>query len=123
MAAGTTGRALRRTAAFRALWRALTAGSRGGPSIGARLAALPRMVRASMRGEYDGGGRTLLMAAAAAYVVSPIDAVPEALLMVVGLVDDAFVVTWLAGAVLAETERFLEWERRRAATIDGDLLG
>jgi uncharacterized membrane protein YkvA (DUF1232 family) len=44
-------------------------------------------------------------------VVSPIDAVPEAFLWVIGLVDDAVMVTWLAGAVLAETDRFLEWER------------
>ncbi|GGJ99868.1 hypothetical protein GCM10010123_32180 [Pilimelia anulata] len=116
------GRGLRRATAFRALWRALTAGARGGPSIGARLAALPRMLRASLRGEYDAGSRILLMAAAALYVVSPIDAVPEIFLAVLGLVDDAVVITWLAGSLLAETERFLEWERRRAGTIDGDVL-
>jgi uncharacterized membrane protein YkvA (DUF1232 family) len=107
------GRTLRRTAAFRALWRTLTVGSRGGPSLGRRLGALPRMIRASLRGEYDGGGRLALMAAATVYVVSPVDLVPEALLLVLGLVDDFVVVTWLAGAVLSETERFLQWERRR----------
>ena len=36
---------LKRTAAFTALARALMSGSRGGPSIGKRLAALPRMLR------------------------------------------------------------------------------
>ena len=40
---------------FRALARALATGARGGPVVGPRLAALPRMVRATLRGEYDGG--------------------------------------------------------------------
>jgi uncharacterized membrane protein YkvA (DUF1232 family) len=94
----------------------------GGPSLGARLSALPRMIRASARGEYDGGLRLALMTAAAAYVVSPVDLVPELFLTVFGLVDDAVMVTWLAGSVLAETERFLEWEARRASTIPGSVL-
>ena len=104
-------RTLKRTAAFTALGRALLSGARGGPSIGARLAALPRMLKASAKGEYDGGMRVAMMAAATAYVVSPLDVIPEAMFLVFGLVDDAVMVTWLAGAVLAETERFLEWER------------
>ncbi len=109
---------LRRTAAFTALWRALTAGHRGGPSVGRRLAALPRMIKASLTGRYDGGGRLAMMAAGLLYVVSPIDFVPEAFLLLLGLADDAVVVTWLAGAVLSETERFLEWERQRSMVID-----
>ncbi len=102
---------LKRAAAFTALGRALMAGARGGPSLGTRMAALPRMLKATAKGHYDGGMRVALMAAATAYVVSPIDAVPEAFLWVFGLVDDAVMVTWLAGTVLAETERFLEWEK------------
>jgi len=108
---------LKRTAAFTALARALMSGSRGGPSLGKRLAALPRMMRATARGEYDGGMRVAMMAAATAYVLSPIDVIPEAFLLVVGLVDDAVMITWLAGTVLAETERFLEWERERARVV------
>ncbi|GIF12438.1 YkvA family protein [Actinoplanes teichomyceticus] len=104
-------RTLKRTAAFTALGRALMAGARGGPSLGRRLAAIPRMLKATARREYDGGMRVALMAAATAYVLSPIDAVPEAFLWVFGLVDDAVAITWLAGTVLSETERFLEWER------------
>lgn len=114
---------LRRTAAFAALGRALLAGVRGGPSLGRRLAALPRMVLATLRGQYDGGGRLALMAAALVYVLSPVDLVPEALLMALGLVDDAVVITWLAGALLSETERFLHWERGRARVIDGRVVG
>lgn len=113
---------LRRTAAFTALARALTSGSRGGPSLGRRLGALPRMIRATMRREYDGGLRVALMTAATVYVVSPIDAVPEAFLWVFGLADDAVMITWLAGSILSETGRFLEWEAQRAAIIAGSVV-
>ncbi|MEV4198712.1 YkvA family protein [Micromonospora globbae] len=113
---------LKRSAAFAALARALATGSRKGPSLGARLAALPRMIRATARGEYDGGLRLALMAAATAYVVSPVDLVPEIPLAIFGLADDAVMVTWLAGAVLAETERFLEWETRRSQVIPGRVV-
>ena len=113
---------LQRRAAFTALARALMSGARGGPSLGRRVAALPRMIAASVRGEYDGGMRVALMAAATAYVVSPVDAVPEAFLLVLGLADDALMVTWLAGAILSETERFLEWEARREAVIPGSVV-
>lgn len=104
---------LKRTAAFTALARALMAGSRGSTSIGKRIAALPRMLRATAKGEYDGGKRVLMMAAATAYVASPIDLVPEGFFLIAGLIDDAAMITWLAGSVLAETERFLEWEKER----------
>jgi|SRR4051812_46442689 uncharacterized membrane protein YkvA (DUF1232 family) len=108
---------LKRTAAFTALAKALTSGARGGPSLSKRLLALPRMVKATAKGEYDGGMRVLLMAAATAYVVSPIDAIPEALFLVFGLIDDAAMIAWLAGAVLSETGRFLEWEKQRDRVV------
>lgn len=115
-------KSLKRTAAFTALARALVSGARGGPSLGTRLAALPRMIRATSRGEYDGGLRVALMAAATAYVLSPLDLVPEAFLTIFGLADDVLMATWLAGSVLAETERFLEWEARRSSLIPGRLV-
>jgi uncharacterized membrane protein YkvA (DUF1232 family) len=92
-----------------ALLRAFRAGT---PGLGRRFAARPRMIKASLKREYDGGHRLLLMVAAAMYIVSPIDMVPELFLVVFGLIDDAFVLTWLAGTFLAETERFLEWEQQ-----------
>ena len=110
---------LKRTAAFTALARALVSGARGGPSISKRLAALPRMMKATARGEYDGGKRVLAMAAASAYVISPIDLIPEGFLLIFGLADDAVMITWLAGAVLSETARFLEWEKQRARVVVG----
>lgn len=44
------GKTLKRSAAFTALARALATGARNGPSIGTRLAALPRMIRATTKG-------------------------------------------------------------------------
>nr|WP_296072585.1 YkvA family protein [uncultured Actinoplanes sp.] len=108
---------LKRTAAFTALARALMSGARGGPSIGKRLAALPRMMKATATGQYDGGMRVALMAAATAYIVSPIDVIPEAFFLIFGLADDAVMITWLAGSVLSETARFLEWEKQQERVV------
>jgi uncharacterized membrane protein YkvA (DUF1232 family) len=108
---------LKRTAAFTALAKALMSGARGGPSVGQRLSALPRMLKATAKGEYDGGVRVAMMAAATAYVVSPIDFIPEAFFLIFGLADDAVMITWLAGSLLSETGRFLEWEKGRDRVV------
>src|SRR5687768_7729311 len=76
---------LRRHLALVALARAFKPGS---PGMGRRLAALPRLIRASIRGEYDAGTRLLLMAAASLYILSPLDAIPELFTAFIGLVDD-----------------------------------
>jgi uncharacterized membrane protein YkvA (DUF1232 family) len=74
------------------------------------------MVAASLRRHerYDGRWRLTAIAAALAYVVWPIELIPELLLGPLGLIDDAVVAAWLAGAVLSETGRFLGWEQLRA---------
>jgi hypothetical protein len=107
---------LGRRAALSALWAALRA-SRGGPSLGDRLGALPRLIGATLRGGYDGKGRLLGMVFATIYILVPVDLVPELLLGPLGLVDDSVVAVWLAGAVLSETERYLLWERTRRPRV------
>src|SRR5690349_13923801 len=107
---------LRRRMAWTALLRVFKPGT---PGVGRRLAAIPRMIGATLRGEYDGKSRLAMMALASVYIISPIDLVPEAIFLVFGLIDDAAVAAFLAGAVLDETERFLEWEKQRAMTIHG----
>ncbi|TMM34420.1 MAG: DUF1232 domain-containing protein [Actinobacteria bacterium] len=109
---------LGRKAALVALWKALTSGRRGGPPIGARLAAVPRMIGAILTGRYDGRARLAAMALASVYIASPIDLIPD-FLVPVGLIDDGAVAIWLAGAILSETERFLLWEREQARVIPG----
>lgn len=114
MSAGRTPTAPRRIAAFRGLWRALSGRDRPGrPGAGERLQALPRMVGDAASGRYPhlGKGRLALFALGLLYLVSPVDLVPEALLSVFGLGDDAVLAMWLGGALLVEAERYLAWQR------------
>lgn len=99
---------------LRSLFTAVRTATRpGGPGLGERLSAVPRMVRSARSGHYRGITLTRigLMAAAVAYIVSPVDLMPEGLLSVFGLADDAMVLSWLAAAVINETESYLTWER------------
>lgn len=109
------------SAARRSRWGALVtvvsalrvASRPGSAGVGERVASLPRLVRATLRGEYAGlRGATLAgLLGAVVYVLSPVDLVPEALLPVLGMADDAMVVAWLAAALVSATEDFLTWER------------
>ncbi|WP_214371300.1 YkvA family protein [Pseudonocardia sp. H11422] len=111
----------RRLAAFRALWRAVIQGRRpGAPGLGDRLRALPRMLGGAASGRYPEltRGRLALLVLAVAYLVSPVDVVPEAFLALLGLADDAVVALWLGGAFLVETQRFLDWERTRPVIVE-----
>jgi uncharacterized membrane protein YkvA (DUF1232 family) len=111
----------RRIAAFHALWRAVAQARRpGSPGVGDRLRALPRMLRSGLSGRYPhlGRGRIALVVLALAYLALPVDLVPELLLPLLGLTDDAVVALWLGGTFLAETGRFLEWERQQPVVID-----
>ena len=111
----------RRLAAFTALWRALSSGRRpGSPGLSERVRALPRMVGDALSGRYAalGRGRLALLGLALAYIVSPVDFVPEAVVPLLGLADDGVVALWLAGAFLSETDRFLAWERSKPVIVE-----
>ncbi len=86
---------------------------RGGPGLLQRVRAVPRMVRAVRTGQYTGltSTRLLMLLAGVGYVISPVDVVPEGLLLAVGLVDDLLVVGWVATTLVRETEDFLAWEQ------------
>lgn len=121
---------IRRAAALKALVQALRASGRpGAPGIGERLAAVPRMLSMGLTGRYPhlARGRLLLAGLGLLYVLSPIDVLPEALLWVVGLGDDALVAAWIAGAVLGEAEVFLSWEREHSTlqtrVVTGEVIG
>lgn len=79
------------------------------------------MVGEALSGRYAalGRGRLALLGLALAYLVSPIDVVPEAFVPLLGLADDGVVALWLAGAFLSETDRFLAWEHGRPAVEPG----
>jgi uncharacterized membrane protein YkvA (DUF1232 family) len=102
----------------------------GAPGLSERATAVPRLVRATLDGSYTGttSKRLALVAAALAYVVSPIDLVPELLLPVVGAADDAVVIGWAIKAFVEETDRYLTWElgqgvRPRPRTVPGSVAG
>lgn len=111
--------AMNRFGALRTIATAVRTSARpGSPAMGERLMSLPRLFRATFRGEYAGTtrGRLLMVLGAVAYVVSPIDLIPELALSVFGLADDAVVVSWIAAKVVNETESFLAWERAVPST-------
>lgn len=105
--AGRLGRA---AATYRAYREATRPGS---ASLGERLRAIPRMIRATLDGAYPGLGRKklALMALGVVYLVSPIDVIPE-FLAVIGVVDDFGVFLWLMTVLLGESDRYVGWERR-----------
>jgi uncharacterized membrane protein YkvA (DUF1232 family) len=114
-----------RWGAFRSLATAFRTATRPGtPGVGTRLSSLPRLVWATIRGEYVGTsrGRLIGIIVALAYVISPIDLVPELFLPFLGLGDDALVIGWIAASLINETESFLGWERDRARTVRGDVV-
>ena len=79
----------------------------------ARLASLPRLVLDVATGRYTGISRSrlLLIALAVGYVLSPVDLLPEVLLTVPGLADDALVAGWIVTALLAATAGSQAWRR------------
>jgi uncharacterized membrane protein YkvA (DUF1232 family) len=105
-------------------------GRPGTPTLAERAQSVPRLVRATLDGSYSGttAKRLGLVAAAVAYVVSPIDLLPELLLPVLGAADDAVVIGWAIKAFIDETDRFLSWERGqglrpRPSAVPGHVVG
>ena len=101
----------------------------GAPSLTTRVQAVPRLVRATLSGRYVGTtrGRLGLLAGALAYVVSPVDLVPEAVLPVLGAADDAVVISWAIKTLVEETDRYLAWEAGEglggsSRTVRGSVL-
>jgi uncharacterized membrane protein YkvA (DUF1232 family) len=119
-----------RRAAFVAATAA--AAAQDGPvGFAQRVAAFPRLVRDVLLGRYDGvsRGKLLMMVAAAIYIVSPIDVLPEALLTIPGLADDAVVAGWLLASVLGGTAAYVAWQEGQIspaadgrATVPGEVL-
>jgi len=79
---------------------------------------------ATVKGTYPGAsrGRVLAIVGALLYVVSPVDLVPELVLPLVGLGDDAVVIAWIVTSLVNETESFLRWESDRDRTVRGYVV-
>jgi uncharacterized membrane protein YkvA (DUF1232 family) len=106
---------------------ATAAATEGSPGFFGRVAALPRLVRDVLTGRYDGlsRGKLALMALAALYIVSPVDLVPEALLTIPGLADDAAVAAWLVASALGAAAAYTAWQGQDVAAervVPGEVL-
>jgi uncharacterized membrane protein YkvA (DUF1232 family) len=99
----------RRTAAMSAA--AAAAMSEGPLGFGQRMASLPALVRDTLSGRYDGfgRGRLALVVVALLYIVSPVDVVPEALLTIPGLLDDAAVAAWVIATLMGAATAYRVW--------------
>ena len=74
-----------------------------------------RMLSATVSGDYQVDKSTLVcLVGALLYCVSPIDVIPDAI-PVVGLMDDAFVLSWTINRLANELQSFRAWERLSAA--------
>ncbi len=104
----------RSKAAFTAA--AAAAAADGPAGFGSRVASIPRLVRDVLAGNYDGTsrGRLAMMVLALLYIVSPIDLLPEALMTIPGLADDAAVAAWLVAATFGATTAYRAWENNQA---------
>ena len=80
---------------------------------------LSRLVRAWSRGEYRDVPRStmVLVLAALAYFVSPIDAILDSIPFI-GLIDDAAILAWVVSEVKVELEAFRAWEARRQNALE-----
>jgi uncharacterized membrane protein YkvA (DUF1232 family) len=98
--------------------------SEGPLSFGQRVATLPGLVRDTVNGRYVGlgRGRLAMMAVALVYIVSPVDFLPEALLTLPGMMDDAAVAAWLIASLMGATTAYQVWSGSGPApTTDGNL--
>jgi uncharacterized membrane protein YkvA (DUF1232 family) len=95
-----------------AIATAAAAAMKEGPTqVGSRIASIPGLVRDTLSGAYPGVSRQRLamMLVAVLYLVSPIDLVPEALLLIPGLLDDIAVAGWLVAATMGATTDYRAW--------------
>ena len=76
-----------------------------------QIKSIPSLALDVLFGRYHGmtRGRLLLMVAAAFYIVSPVDLLPEILLTVPGLADDAVVAGWLVASLFRATTAYDAW--------------
>ncbi|MEV3980677.1 YkvA family protein [Nonomuraea sp. NPDC049758] len=97
-----------------AAWRTYREVTRPGtPGMLTRVRAIPRMIGAVTRGRYDGmgKGKLALMALGVVYILSPVDVIPD-FLVLIGVADDFGVFLWLIASLLGESGRYVEHERR-----------
>ncbi|MBX9853017.1 MAG: DUF1232 domain-containing protein [Cytophagaceae bacterium] len=79
--------------------------------FGGKIKSLYRMGKMTFSGEYDGipKSKVILGFVAFAYLISPIDLLPD-FLPFIGFVDDAALMIWFIKEAAEEVEKFEKWE-------------
>jgi uncharacterized membrane protein YkvA (DUF1232 family) len=104
----------RQVAAAAALGRAVRSGTRPGtPGLAERVRLLPAMVKDAAAGRYPAlsKGRLALLAVGVAYILSPVDLMPESLMMLFGMTDDVLVASWVVAGLLDASGEYALWKR------------
>lgn len=83
--------------------------SQGPNGFFSRLGAVPHLLRDTFNGSYSGlgKGRLAAMSLALLYLISPVDLLPEAILTIPGLLDDAAVAVWLVAGLVSAADDYL----------------
>jgi uncharacterized membrane protein YkvA (DUF1232 family) len=86
-------------------------------------AAVVRMAREALGGRYRRAPKRALAAALAAlvYLVNPLDLLPD-VLPLLGWLDDAAMLAWVARQIRHDIDVFLAWEREWGGAIDVDVV-
>jgi uncharacterized membrane protein YkvA (DUF1232 family) len=79
----------------------------------AKIKSLYRMVKMGWNGEYTGipKARLVMGGLALAYLVSPVDIIPDALPFI-GFIDEAALLIWLVKQANDEVVKFEQWEQQ-----------
>ena len=95
--------------------------SRGRHPLGQRLAAVLPMLRDTFKGRWAGApkGRVIGGLAGLAYVISPLDFLPEVLLGPFGLGDDLAIAAVSVAALLSSAEAWLDARDAAASGMPG----
>lgn len=115
----------RRIGALRALINRIQHGrAAGAPTLWQMVVGFPKLIGATMSGKYSQGSRPKIigMLLAVVYILLPVDALPESIMGLFGLVDDAVVMTWLAGAVIDESTAYSRWRQSKTSVDSPDVV-
>jgi uncharacterized membrane protein YkvA (DUF1232 family) len=81
--------------------------------VGSDLYTIVRLVTCSLSGTYKVNRQTfLILAGAILYVVTPCDAIPDAI-PIAGYLDDAYALRLAVNSCSSEIERFKQWEQQQ----------
>jgi uncharacterized membrane protein YkvA (DUF1232 family) len=71
------------------------------------------MVKDAAAGRYPAlsKGRLALLAVGVAYILSPVDLMPESLMMLFGMTDDVLVASWVVAGLLDASGEYALWKR------------